>query len=442
MGERTFHSPGRYAAHLSEFYPIVDGRSNDEVNIRDNLALPLPVEQEAGLDTNSNTNVSTSMNMNTKLKPRLGLQTTQEHSRRASSVTSGMSSMSEFQSLVTKRDVKMTTEAMRELHRSSQQFSDAMNRVACEANNMAQSLEKIARLKGCSDDIAQNLLSAGGLFYLVANHQMIMSNYLDDYLGDDLLRDIDDFNVKSKTLENEFKVKSKAESMKLKLQEKHNRQLAKRKIRNLLSYRESLMNLQHTLDELETLKHDYYAESYELVEDSCGKVLNKVASVSRAQLEISENVARKGWAGGGLDDLLAVGDDPFTSKETKDEDDADGNNNLPGSLEFRRDSLPSSTEFNKSREEVLSNLSRKLNASPLREQTNLEGAAEIARSKDKEDDGVIDQSSVKEDDTMGDEDLAENSFSLPPTRKEDPDEARSSEDILTGLGNLNVEEQD
>lgn len=410
--EENFKSPARYAAHLSEFYPLVNGESHGQMSNKEDMHTP---DRRSYLEE--------------PITPR-----SQMHTRRTSSVASGVSSISDIQSFVTKRDVKLTSDALKELHETSYRFSKALNSVATEANAMAKSLESIARLKGCGDDIAQNLLSAGGLFYLVGNHDLIMANYLDEYLGENLLKDIDEFKVDSKTLENSFKAKSKSETVKLRLQEKHNRQLGKRKIRNLLAYRESLLSLQNTLDDLETLKHNYYVDSYELVESTCSKVLGKVASLSRAQLEISENIARKGWAGGGLDNLLQVSDDQYNkdTMETEEEQDnptaAQPTFTKTQSDNGGRASLSPSQTGLRSPIKAIQEGSIKTN-----DQSSLLRGDE---SQDQETQNSIDRESENN------YDVTENSFSLPPTRKDDLEDAGSSENILSGLDKLKIDEED
>lgn len=286
-------SPTRYAPHLSEFYSIVN---NTSPRSEDKLPLPSPGR----------------MNENGRYNAHLA----------PASVRSGMSTISDLRTLVTKRDIKNTVDSMDSLVKSSQGYAESLQEVSKHASSMAQSLEALARLKGCSDDAAERLLSASGLFYLLANHENIMSQCLQVALGDNLLNEMEGFQIKSKTLENEFKNNCKEQSMKLKLQERHNIKLSKRKTRNILLYKESLMNLQTQLDQMENLRHDYFQSSYDLVESTCDKVLEDVATVSRARVEISENIARKGWSGGGLDDLLMDAEDPFgKDDESEDTDD-------------------------------------------------------------------------------------------------------------------------
>lgn len=280
-------SPERYAPHLSEFYSIVNNTSPQSVDA-----------METSSTTGTHLNAST---FKRRMTP--------------ASVRSGMSSISDLRTLVTKRDMKNTVDAMTNLRNSSQGYAKSLREVSSHAGSMAHSLEQLARLKGCADSTAERFLSASGLFYLLANHENIMSQCLQAALSDGLLEEIDEFEVKFRTMENEFKKQCKEQSMKLKLQEKHNTNLSKRKVRNLMLYKESLLNLQSQLDHLEALRHDFYQDSYNLVESTCDHVLDNVATVSRAQVEISESIARKGWSGGGLDELLMDAEDPFAKEE-------------------------------------------------------------------------------------------------------------------------------
>ncbi|CCD24158.1 Ivy1p NDAI_0C04990, partial [Naumovozyma dairenensis CBS 421] len=311
--KEDYISPTRYAPHLSEFYPIVNRQSHDDTTKNNGTNnLPNVLSSNTPTPTPTTTTTTTSTNDILLESPRsLSQQQLKVGSRRPSSIASGMSSINDLQTLITKRDVKYTSDAMLELLKRANEFSVALSNVSNKAGLMAESMEKIAKLKGCNDDTADKLISASGLFHLLSNHEQIMSSNISNLMNDKLRDEIDEFKLKSKVLENNFKIKSKEESLKLKLQEKHNSQLSKRKIRNLISYRESLTNLQNQLDLLENIKYDYYRDSYFIVENTCNKILDEIATISRAQVELSENIARKGWSGGGLDELLLNGEDPF-----------------------------------------------------------------------------------------------------------------------------------
>ena len=87
-------SPDRYAPHLSEFYPIVNSKR--------------PVASSAGSENNDH------------LEDMNHLRSSKVYSkaRRASSITSGTSTINDLQTLITKRDVKETQEALSTLLRN------------------------------------------------------------------------------------------------------------------------------------------------------------------------------------------------------------------------------------------------------------------------------------------------------------------------------------
>lgn len=329
-------STERYAPHLSEFYSIMNSNNNNIIE----QSSPTHVHLNSQSITNS----------------KFAHSRSRSSTRRASSIGSNAQSViSDLQTLITRRDVKSTKDAMFALNNTANEFSKALSLVSRYSSAMALQLENLAKLKGCNDDTAEKFMNASGLFHLLGNHELIMRNFVNDLLVDSVSDMTDEFQFKSKKLENDFSVKCKEESLKLKIQEKYNNEFSRKNVRNLISYRESLNNLQSQLDQLETLKYDYYNDSYLLVESTCNKVLRNVASVTRAQVEISENIARKGWSGGGLDELLIDAEDPFSkaedltdqetrdneymdNEEEEDEEVIDGNNTM--------DIIPENEEIN------------------------------------------------------------------------------------------------
>ena len=310
-------TPERYAPHLSEFYPIMN--NNNSATQADDAR-----QQQEGLLPNQ---IITSPQRSDHTTPNSRFQSLSSRNsmRRPSSVASNSQSiMSDLQTLITRHDVKQTKDAMKSLNGTSRELSDALATVARCSSKMAGEFENFAHLKGCNDDTAEKFMNASGLFHLVGNHDLIMSEFINDLLIDSVTDMMDEFQFKSKSLENQFNRKRKEESLKLKIQEKFNNDFSRRNVRNLISYRESLNNLQNQLDQLELLKYDYYNDSYQLVESTCNNVLKQVASITRAQVEISENIARKGWSGGGLDDLLIDAEDPFTKNEEEEEEEEEG----------------------------------------------------------------------------------------------------------------------
>lgn len=95
------------------------------------------------------------------------------------------------------------------------------------------------------------------------------------------------------------------------------------------SYRSALTDLTHSIDELDQLKYEHYRVAHTLTADTSNRILDCAALVIRAEVEIFEKVAQKGWdgAGGGLEDLIARAQDPF-APETGGEDSANGSGAL------------------------------------------------------------------------------------------------------------------
>ena len=291
--------PSRYVPHLSEFYPIVN-----------NTPLPSMLDASSTVASSDKSSAISNDHDHQNNHPR------NRHHRGPASIRSSATSMiNDLQTLITRRDVQLTHETMNQLHKTSQQLAHSLAQVSQHASDMAMQLENFARLKGCNDKTAEKFMNASGLFHLLGNHEVIMCDLIHSCLGDDLVDLMDEFRVRGKKLQNAFSAKCKEQSQKLKIQEKFNNKFSKQNVRNLISYRESLNNLQLQLDQFEMLKIDYYNDSYRLVESYCSKVLDKLACIARAQVEISENIARKGWAGGGLDELLIDADDPFMQRE-------------------------------------------------------------------------------------------------------------------------------
>ncbi|AMD22952.1 HHR183Cp [Eremothecium sinecaudum] len=312
-------SPNRYAPHLSEFYSIFNNPTDQEA------------EQKCKGDSKGEQSVepdfkSTAFGSPGTKAPILlaDCSDSYSHFRRPSSIRSTTTSMADLQTLVTKKDMQKTHEVMNKLVEEVGEYANTLLQNAMQASNVAFALENIAHLKGCNDDSANKFINVSGVFHLLANHDRIIANLVTETLAPSLKNRTTDFSTNFKDNETQFKKKFKEETVKLKLQEGYNMKLAKQKTRNIFSYRENLMNMQQLLDSLETLKHDYYQESYALVEGSCQEVLKDMATLTRAQVEISENLARKGWSGGGLDDLIVDAEDPFSKDKTDDEcDDSD-----------------------------------------------------------------------------------------------------------------------
>jgi hypothetical protein len=216
--------------------------------------------------------------------------------------------------LITKAEVAETTEAFTEIVKSAAVYRQALATVAEAAAGFGAALESGAKCKG-SGAAGEGLLSASGLFYLVANHEQILAHSVKKNFEDPITGQINQFRLQNMKNEEQFKINIKDKIKDLKRQEYENAKLSKLKTRNLVIYRSKLQELTSQIDEIDKLKHDYYQHSYDLVQDTSNNIVTQLGTIIRAQVEIYEGIARKGWSGGGLDDLLARCPDPFAQDE-------------------------------------------------------------------------------------------------------------------------------
>jgi hypothetical protein len=84
---------------------------------------------------------------------------------------------------------------------------------------------------------------------------------------------------------------------------------------DLSAFRSALVDLTYQIDELEALKYGHYRTALDLSQETSERILDYSALVVRAEIEVFEKIAQKGWdaSGAGLDDLIARAADPFAS---------------------------------------------------------------------------------------------------------------------------------
>lgn len=181
-------------------------------------------------------------------------------------------------------------------------------------------------------------MNAGGLQYLIASNTHILSESLYRGFEVPLLHELDSY--KEKTAENEERYKNEAneKSKELRRREADHLKLARQRKRSgysplfrqldyfsswtstaaadghedLSAFRSALVDLTRQIDELDNLKYAHYRSALSLAQDTSTRILDSSALVVRAEIEIFEKIAQKGWdSSGGLDDLISRSADPF-----------------------------------------------------------------------------------------------------------------------------------
>ncbi|KAL1887475.1 hypothetical protein Cpir12675_006530 [Ceratocystis pirilliformis] len=234
------------------------------------------------------------------------------------------------QSILTKADLSQSQDAYGDLLTTAKSYRVALATLSSSASAFGAALESCARLKEARADAvnavpassaaaavtkgtctADLLLSAAGVHQLIANHQQILSETVYRSFEVPLLHELDKWR---RDVEEEEAIYQRAlaqQSREIRRLEKEGLKLHKQRRRHVSAFRAHLVQLTDKLDGLTAL-HGAHATT--LLRDSqqtSATILDAACSLVRAEVDIFEGLARKGWSGGGLEDLLEKGVDLF-----------------------------------------------------------------------------------------------------------------------------------
>ncbi|KAK9463171.1 uncharacterized protein V1516DRAFT_231120 [Lipomyces oligophaga] len=212
--------------------------------------------------------------------------------------------------IVSKDDIKSNIAAYQTLLEAASALRAALEQVAEAGSRFGTALEACADCRGAKTS-KDGLSSAAGLQYLAANHHRILAESFPVTFEQPVKEELDSYVELTKEHEEKFQKEAIARTKQLRKTEKQNVKLGKKKQRNLALYREALMDMTSQVDGLERLKYEYFKYSLDITQDISHKILKHATMVVRAEVEMYEGVARKGWSGEGLDDVLAESEDPF-----------------------------------------------------------------------------------------------------------------------------------
>lgn len=222
--------------------------------------------------------------------------------------------------LVTKKDVAESVEQMQELSRCCETLSQKLKEASDAFGDFGAVMEKISRSKG-SGEHCDALSTFSNYQYLISNQHRYLGELLHREFGNkigDIRREYEGRNeVRREQFQDEYKKLVKE----LKSSEVANSKLRKGKIRNLVSYKTNLANLTNKLDNIDRVYHDYYVDSYELIEEASGKIAERARQVVRQESVVFGKLAEKTRPGNGLDVLFAEDSDVAVQEEAEEEED-------------------------------------------------------------------------------------------------------------------------
>lgn len=225
--------------------------------------------------------------------------------------------------LITSSEMASTEAAIARLADAASHFRDALMVMSSAAAELGGALEAVSECKGAGRS-ADGLHAAGGLNYLVSNHQQVLARTIERTFEVPVRKSLAKLHSAATEGDARFRSEMKGKTREIKTREKELARLARKRTRNLNEYRNSLLELTGQIDDIDRLKYDYFTQTYDLVEQTLGDVLDRAACMARGQVEIYEGIARKGWSGGGLDDLIASCPDPFSMEEEEADEQENG----------------------------------------------------------------------------------------------------------------------
>lgn len=295
-GKYTYNkSANKPPEHLSEFYSFMSNSSNVPVSPGRDLT-------RDSYDYNQRINREPSLNTFTSFSP----------------------SVSDLSNILTSQDFQNTTEKYSHIIDKAEKLRLSLAGVCEAASEFGHALED--SINECpkvnnSKNVSNGIMNAGGLQHIIAANQNILSSLISLSFEKPLRKELqnlqEEYSSNYKFYQQEVKSKSKL----LKEKELENLKLSKSKTRNLNTYKVNLLSLTNQIDDIDRLKYEYYHEINSMIENfNRDHLLVRTGSLIRAQLEMYEGIAKKGWSGGGLDELLAISPDLFGTDYTDEEE--------------------------------------------------------------------------------------------------------------------------
>lgn len=242
--------------------------------------------------------------------------------------TSFSPSVLDLPNILTPRDFEHTTKSYQAVLDKAHLLKQALEDVSRATGEFGQALEDSVKQNPKVHNtraVFEGLQNAGGLQLLISSNQQILGRLLRQSFAEPLQLELQKLRLDYHQNHLYYQQEIRARSRILRQKELQNLKLSKLKTRNLSNYRANLMELTRQVEEIDRLKYGYYHEINLMLERfNQEQLLTRTGSLVRAQLEIYEGIAKKGWLGGGLDDLLSISPDLFAPKEESSEPELDG----------------------------------------------------------------------------------------------------------------------
>jgi hypothetical protein len=237
--------------------------------------------------------------------------------------------------VLTPADLEQSQAAYSDLIAGAKSYRVALAALGTAASAFGSALESCARLKEARADAlgppaaaslsnsfnakgsctADNLLAAAGVHHLIANHEQILSDTVYRSFEVPILHELDKWRRGVEEEDDGYQRAVRRQSQEIRRLEKEGIKLHRQRRRDVAKFRSHLVELTTKLDGLTALHGEHARTLLRDSQDTSARILDATCSLVRAEVDIFESLARKGWSGGGLDDLLEKGTDLFATDE-------------------------------------------------------------------------------------------------------------------------------
>jgi hypothetical protein len=236
-------------------------------------------------------------------------------------------------------DLEASQSAYTDLLSSAKAYRTALAALSGAASAFGSALEACARLKESRAEAlgppvaaslshsfnakgsctADTLLATSGVHHLVANHTQILSETLYRSFEVPLLHDVDRWSRVVADENEGYAAAAREKGKEIRRLEKEGLKLHRQqKRRDVARMRSHLVDLTTRLDGLTSLHADHARALLRESQECSVHVADAACSLVRAEVDIFESLARKGWTGGGLDEVLERGEDLFAAAASED----------------------------------------------------------------------------------------------------------------------------
>ncbi|KAK7734749.1 hypothetical protein SLS53_007855 [Cytospora paraplurivora] len=239
--------------------------------------------------------------------------------------------------VLTKADLTASQKSYADLLTTAKSYRVALATLSSAASAFGSALESCARLKEARADsihladaspaapapvtsdsgcTADTLLAAAGVHHLIANHDQILSETVYRSFEVPLLHELDKWRRDVEDEEASYLAAVRRQSQDIRRLEKEGMRLHRQRgPRDVAKFRGHLVELTTRLDGLTGLHGEHSRTLLRESQDTSVKILEACCSLVRAEVDIFESLARKGWSGGGLEEILEKGTDLFAAEE-------------------------------------------------------------------------------------------------------------------------------